>query len=131
MNSKHIRDTMDSVFEELMEMSRDDLMRELVLNGDGDIAAILRYTGALKAREMEATAIYGEIALTQPLTSPDYKSELSLDLSGIVQPIQHPQRAANNEYTARDPLSRVEVALYGQGSATYMTGFNKELQWAA
>ena len=130
MNSKIIRDTMDAVFKELMAMSNSDLLRELDLKGDGDIAAILRYTGALKAREMEATLL-GEVSVTGNLTSPDYNKEHNIDLSDIVQPVQNPPRPANNDYISRGPFGKGEVALYVKNCPTYMTGSNQELQWAA
>lgn len=133
MNSKIIHDAIDATFIELMAMSPEEFHKELALKGEGDIASILLYSGALKAREMEAMAYTSTIEgpAVQVSDSHDYRPEPGLNLSDIAESKSLQFCSANNEYAAHGSYPRENVSLLAESSATYTTLMSDELPWAA
>lgn len=54
--NQQTREILTAVFKELKAMSRDEFLKELELNGNGDIASFLLESGALEVRTVEAEA---------------------------------------------------------------------------
>lgn len=130
MNSKFIQDTMDAVFCELMAMPREKLLREFSLKGNGDIAAILRFTESLKVRECEAIelAYPATDVRVAPVRRYGEKTLVGVPMHSVI-PVLIPRFVANKEY---DPLGpTISSSLFNaKVVTTYSAVDSDEFEWA-
>lgn len=111
---KKMRDAIEAVFEKLMAMPQEQLLKEINSRDGGEFASIILYTGALEARAAEAEAFAPSIC-PDSSASPEYKFVFTRALfppnviagndicynSGGVE-ISLLDRANNEIYTAND-----------------------------
>lgn len=124
---KRMNEIMDAVFKELVAMPRDKFIEALDREGDGDIASILLYTGALKVRETEAEEFSPSTTEIRVVAPPDYKANVYME--SVLHPILCSYVPANDTYY---PEEGIQVSLTNRKkNEVYSTDTDEELPWAA
>jgi len=119
---------MDEVFDELMAMPREVFLRALKEEGNGDIKAILLYTGALQIRQTEAD----EFAFVSPnvtvTSGKTYRLISEMMINITPNPVLN-AFASNKEYLS-NRLGSMSL-LSTSETMIYSTKLEDELEWAA
>lgn len=134
-----MKKAIDAVFNELSAMPQSQFLNELELRGNGDISAILLYTGAFEVREAEAMGFaYSTpgVYVVPPL--PEYKKGIidkytPIPKDRFVHAVTFPSasKIESESTTSYSNNKRVQISLLNNNISLYSARNIEEDKWAA